>query len=399
MYLVGAGPGDRELLTVKGCRLLACADTVVYDALVDPRLLELCPPSATRLYVGKRNRRHARTQDEINNILIDEAKAGRVVVRLKGGDPFIFGRGGEEAAALVEAGIAFEVVPGVSAGVAVPAYAGIPLTHRGVTAEVVFLTGHESETTPSPVDWTHYAQSPATLVIFMGLDNLGAIAQTAARSRPRRPLPGRRYRERHDRHTADHRRSPCEDRGRGRSCGPSAAGAHRRGRRGAPSRHASVVRTDARGRPGSHVSDDKQHWSVPGRVHGTPVVGRVGAGRPEHLTARTAPVCAAVFLRAVALRFRAPLSRATRGWAVAGTGSSLSKARLRYHPCSSTISRFAPNSSSSRRSLFVPTPSPRLSASHVSICASVLLVPQDLVDVLLNAPQNRLRARPAGRLS
>jgi uroporphyrin-III C-methyltransferase/precorrin-2 dehydrogenase/sirohydrochlorin ferrochelatase len=175
-YLVGAGPGDPELLTIKGRRLLACADTVVYDALVDPRLLELCPPSATRLYVGKRSGCHSRSQDEINALLVNEATAGRVVVRLKGGDPFIFGRGGEEAEALVQAGIAYEVVPGVTAGIAVPAYAGIPLTHRGVTGEVVFLTGHESETTQSPVDWTRYAHSSATLVIFMGLDNLGAIA-------------------------------------------------------------------------------------------------------------------------------------------------------------------------------------------------------------------------------
>ena len=177
VYLVGAGPGDPELLTVKGRRLLECADTVVYDALVDPRLFDLCPSSAALLYVGKRSGCHSRSQDEINALLVAEARAGHTVVRLKGGDPFMFGRGGEDAEALVEAGIAYEVVPGVSAGIAVPAYAGIPLTHRGVTGEVVFLTGHESETTQSPVDWTHYAQSSASLVIFMGLDNLGAIAR------------------------------------------------------------------------------------------------------------------------------------------------------------------------------------------------------------------------------
>jgi uroporphyrin-III C-methyltransferase/precorrin-2 dehydrogenase/sirohydrochlorin ferrochelatase len=177
VYLVGAGPGDPELITVKGRRLLECADTVVYDALVDPRLLELCPPATNRVYVGKRDRHHTRTQSDINNLLVEEARAGRVVVRLKGGDPFIFGRGGEEAEALVTAGIAYEVVPGVSAGVAVPAYAGIPLTHRGVTGEVVFLTGHESETARSPVDWARYAPSSASLVIFMGCDNLGPIAQ------------------------------------------------------------------------------------------------------------------------------------------------------------------------------------------------------------------------------
>jgi uroporphyrin-III C-methyltransferase/precorrin-2 dehydrogenase/sirohydrochlorin ferrochelatase len=177
VYLVGAGPGDPELLTIKGRRLLGRADTVVYDALIDPRLLDLCPPSAARVYAGKRAGSHSRSQDEINALLIAEAKAGRTVVRLKGGDPFLFGRGGEEAEALAAAGIAFEVVPGVSAGIAAPAYAGIPLTHREVTAEVVFLTGHDSPASPSPSDWARYAASPATLVVFMGLDNLPTIAR------------------------------------------------------------------------------------------------------------------------------------------------------------------------------------------------------------------------------
>ena len=177
VYLVGAGPGDPELLTIKGRRLLAIADTIVYDALVDPRLLDVCQPSAARVYVGKRRGCHSRPQEDINALLIDEARAGHTVVRLKGGDPFIFGRGGEEAEALVGAGIRFEVVPGVSAGIAVPASAGIPLTHRGVTAEVVFVSGHGSPTSPATVDWARYAASPATLVVFMGLDNLGAIAR------------------------------------------------------------------------------------------------------------------------------------------------------------------------------------------------------------------------------
>jgi uroporphyrin-III C-methyltransferase / precorrin-2 dehydrogenase / sirohydrochlorin ferrochelatase len=177
VYLVGAGPGDPELVTLKGRRLLACADTVVYDALVDQRLLDVCRPSASRVYVGKRSGCHSRSQGEINALLIDEARAGHVVVRLKGGDPFMFGRGGEEAKALIDAGISFEVVPGVSAGTAVPAYAGIPLTHRDVTDEVVFLSGHDSPTSPWPVDWARYASSPATLVVFMGLSNLGAISR------------------------------------------------------------------------------------------------------------------------------------------------------------------------------------------------------------------------------
>jgi uroporphyrin-III C-methyltransferase / precorrin-2 dehydrogenase / sirohydrochlorin ferrochelatase len=177
VYLVGAGPGDPELITVKGRRLLESADTVVYDALVDPRLLDLCPPHAARVFVGKRDKRHTLPQAEINSLLVDEARAGRRVVRLKGGDPFIFGRGGEEAEALRQAGVRYEVVPGVSAGIAVPAYAGIPLTHRDFTSELVFLTGHECVTNPSPVDWSHYARSSASLVIFMGLHNLGAIVR------------------------------------------------------------------------------------------------------------------------------------------------------------------------------------------------------------------------------
>ena len=177
VYLVGAGPGDPDLLTIKGRRLLERADTVVYDALIDRRLLDLCRPSATRFDVGKRSGRHACSQEEINGLLVAAAKAGHTVVRLKGGDPFLFGRGGEEAEALADAGVTFEVVPGVSAGVAVPAYAGIPLTHRGVSAEVVFVTGHGSALSDSSVDWARYADSSATLVVFMGLDQLPSIAR------------------------------------------------------------------------------------------------------------------------------------------------------------------------------------------------------------------------------
>jgi uroporphyrin-III C-methyltransferase / precorrin-2 dehydrogenase / sirohydrochlorin ferrochelatase len=185
VYLVGAGPGDPELLTIKGRRLLESADTVVYDALVDPRLLELCRPNAAMTFVGKRDRRHTLPQAEISALLVEEARAGRRVVRLKGGDPFIFGRGGEEAEALQHAGVPYEIVPGVTAGVAVPAYAGIPLTHRDFTSELVFLTGHECVTNPSPVDWSHYARSNASLVIFMGIHNLaGIVRELLANGRP-----------------------------------------------------------------------------------------------------------------------------------------------------------------------------------------------------------------------
>jgi uroporphyrin-III C-methyltransferase/precorrin-2 dehydrogenase/sirohydrochlorin ferrochelatase len=176
VWLVGAGPGDAGLITVKGLDLLRRADTVLYDALVDRELLGHCKPGARLVFVGKREKHHSFPQDEINQMLVEEARAGKAVVRLKGGDPFVFGRGGEEADVLVDAGIPFEVVPGVSAGVGVPAYAGIPLTHRGYTSELVFLTGHQCGSKPSPVDWSHYGDSRATLVIFMGTGNLREIA-------------------------------------------------------------------------------------------------------------------------------------------------------------------------------------------------------------------------------
>ncbi len=176
VFLVGAGPGDPDLLTLKGLRALAAADTVFYDALVDERLLDHCRPATRLVFVGKREACHTLPQAEINEALIEEARAGRTVVRLKGGDPFIFGRGGEEAEALARAGVPYKAIPGVSAGTGVPAYAGIPLTHRACTSELVFLTGHESTgDTSVPVDWARYAPGAATLVIFMGRQRLEAI--------------------------------------------------------------------------------------------------------------------------------------------------------------------------------------------------------------------------------
>jgi uroporphyrinogen III methyltransferase/synthase len=176
--LIGAGPGDPGLITVKGLQALAQADVVFYDALVDRRLLDHCPAGARAVYVGKREGCHTFPQALINEQLIAEARAGRRVVRLKGGDPFIFGRGGEEAQALAQADIPFDVVPGVSAGVGVPAYAGIPLTHRAFTSELVFLTGHECAAgTAVPVDWARHAPGASTLVIFMGRDRLPDLAQ------------------------------------------------------------------------------------------------------------------------------------------------------------------------------------------------------------------------------
>ena len=143
VYLVGAGPGDPQLLTLRGKRCLEQADVVVYDYLANPVLLEHAPEGAERIYVGRRDRGAYQEQHDVNHLLIGKARQGKVVVRLKGGDPFVFGRGGEEAEAVAEAGIPFEVVPGVTSAVAVPAYAGIPVTHRTLASTVAFVTGHE----------------------------------------------------------------------------------------------------------------------------------------------------------------------------------------------------------------------------------------------------------------
>jgi len=175
VYLVGAGPGDPGLLTVRAAELLARAEVVVYDALVSPRILERCAPGAERIYVGKRGGEHSRTQEEINALLVELGRRYASVVRLKGGDPFVFGRGGEEALALVAAGIPFEVVPGVTAGVAAPAYAGIPVTHRGITSSVAFATGHEDPTkVDSDLDWEHLGRGVGTVVFYMSVRKMAA---------------------------------------------------------------------------------------------------------------------------------------------------------------------------------------------------------------------------------
>ena len=178
VYLVGAGPGDPGLLTLRGREVLGLADVVVYDALISPRLLNYTPQWCERIYVGKRSSAHTLSQDEINRLLVEKAGDGATVVRLKGGDPFVFGRGGEEALALVEAGIEFEVVPGVTAAVAGAAYAGIPVTHRHVASAVGFVTGHEAEDKPdSALDWDALARWKGTLVFYMGVSNLPVITR------------------------------------------------------------------------------------------------------------------------------------------------------------------------------------------------------------------------------
>jgi uroporphyrinogen III methyltransferase/synthase len=176
--LVGAGPGDPGLITVRGLQLLRRAQVVVYDRLVHPSLLDEAP-RARRVFAGKASGHHTLPQEQITALLILHARRGRRVVRLKGGDPFVFGRGGEEAEALARAGIRFEVVPGVSSAVAVPAYAGIPLTHRGVASSFAVVTGHEEvDKRRASVDWARLARSVDTLVVLMGVTSLPRIAAT-----------------------------------------------------------------------------------------------------------------------------------------------------------------------------------------------------------------------------
>ena len=177
VHLVGAGPGDPGLLTVRGLELLRHAPVIVYDQLVNPALLEEAGSHAVKIFVGKRAGRHCVAQEDINSVLIAHARAGHEVVRLKGGDPFVFGRGGEEAEALGDAGIPFEIVPGVSSAVAVPAYAGIPLTHRKFASSFAVITGHEARKPNSAVDWAKLATAVDTLVILMGLTNLPIIVR------------------------------------------------------------------------------------------------------------------------------------------------------------------------------------------------------------------------------
>jgi uroporphyrin-III C-methyltransferase len=178
VLLVGAGPGDPELITLKALRSLRKANVVIYDRLICPDLLEEAPPEAERVFVGKTPGRHSMQQEEINRLLITHARLGRLVIRLKGGDPFVFGRGGEEALALALAGIPFEIVPGVSSAFAVPAYAGIPVTHRDIASAVTVVTGHEQRGDQAPVvNWEALAQLGGTLVVMMGVETLPHITR------------------------------------------------------------------------------------------------------------------------------------------------------------------------------------------------------------------------------
>jgi uroporphyrinogen III methyltransferase/synthase len=178
--LVGAGPGDPGLLTVRGAELLATAEIVLYDSLAEVSLLDLAPPTAQRRFVGKRPGAPM-PQEEINALLVSHARAGRRVVRLKGGDPFVFGRGGEEAEALAAAGLAFEVVPGVTSAVAVPAYAGIPVTHRGLATSFTVVTGHSRHAVDTETNWEALARAGGTIVVLMGVAHRASIAERLQR--------------------------------------------------------------------------------------------------------------------------------------------------------------------------------------------------------------------------
>lgn len=176
VYLVGAGPGDYKLISVKALECIKTADTIVYDRLADDRLLSHARSDAEMIYVGKASSAHTMKQDDINQLLVDKAKEGKTVVRLKGGDPFVFGRGGEEALKLVENGLPFEIIPGITSAISVPAYAGIPVTHRGIATSFAVVTGHEDPTkAESTIKWDKLATGVDTLVFLMGVENLPYI--------------------------------------------------------------------------------------------------------------------------------------------------------------------------------------------------------------------------------
>ena len=175
VYIVGAGPGDAELITIKGKRAIEEADIIFYDRLVNKQLLTYAKQQATFIYAGKKPNYHAIKQDALNELLVNHAKRGKVVTRLKGGDPFIYGRGGEEALVLAQHQIPFEIVPGITAGIAAPAYAGIPVTHRNVSNSFTVMTGHDEQI--EKMNWSQYAQSNHTLVIYMGMKNLQRIVE------------------------------------------------------------------------------------------------------------------------------------------------------------------------------------------------------------------------------
>ena len=243
VYLVGAGPGDPGLLSLKGRDCIANADVVVYDYLASPQLLAHARADAECIYVGKKGGDHTLSQDGINQLLVDLARSGKTVARLKGGDPFIFGRGGEEAEVLLENGFDYEVVPGVTAAIAATAYAGIPLTHRKLTSTLAFVTGHEDPTKDDTrIDWESLAKGIGTLVFYMGVRNLPNITSRLM-AHGRSPETPRRTHPLGDHQPpGDRDRHPCHHR-RGGEKGRTLLSCHHcRGRRGRHARHPCLVR-------------------------------------------------------------------------------------------------------------------------------------------------------------
>jgi len=176
VYLTGAGPGDVELLTLKAVRVIQEADVIIYDRLANPEILDMAKAGCRFVYVGKEDGKHTLPQEEINDVIYQEALHNEIVVRLKGGDPFVFGRGGEEGAYLHSHGIAYEVIPGITSAISVPAYAGIPVTHRGVAVSFRVVTGHEAKKSSSQIPWENF-KTDDTIVFLMGLHNLENIAK------------------------------------------------------------------------------------------------------------------------------------------------------------------------------------------------------------------------------
>jgi uroporphyrin-III C-methyltransferase len=177
VYLVGAGPGDPDLITVKGLRCLQKADVILYDRLVNPELLEHAKEGAQLIYCGKLPNYHTMKQETINHFLVKYAKKGFQVVRLKGGDPFVFGRGGEEAEECLMHGVPFEIVPGITAGIAASAYAGIPVTHRALSKSFAFITGHQAGDVAAEHQWSHLAKAVDTICVYMGVSHLPTITK------------------------------------------------------------------------------------------------------------------------------------------------------------------------------------------------------------------------------
>src|SRR6202022_3965677 len=190
VYLVGAGPGDLGLVTLRAKECIERADVIVYDHLANPEMLSWARDDAEIIYAGKKAGEHALSQEEINKLLVEKARAGKEVVRLKGGDPFVFGRGAEEAKAVVDAGIAFEIVPGITSAIAGPAYAGIPVTHRAENSHVTFFTGHEDPSKlESAIDYSALAKLGGTQVMMMGVERLESITREMMAKGMRPDLP------------------------------------------------------------------------------------------------------------------------------------------------------------------------------------------------------------------